>query len=179
MTFIRPVMLAAIFSALFGCNRSSPPPTVVPSTTSVVFAGSGIRADPGPGFKPIDALVAPPGVCLPTLVGSGGIVQVILLPADRADPVQAAAGLRTSFEQDTNSVPNSYQQSEFHSQSGLDGLFVTRARRTEKQGRTVEARSYSFLVLNAQGRCVAVDYLTIAPGTPTVVESIRHTITRD
>jgi len=51
---------------------------------------------------------APPGVCLPTLAGKGGLIQVLLLPPDRSEPQTAAVGVRAAFDANPKSVKDSF-----------------------------------------------------------------------
>jgi len=76
-----------------------------------------------------------------------------------SDLESATNSLKERFELDTKTVKDSFLQKEFTATSGLEGLCLSYTDRTEKDGKVIDLRSYSYVVKNNQGRCVAVSYL--------------------
>jgi hypothetical protein len=60
---------------------------------------------------------------------------------------------------DPKTIKDSFQTKDFAAANGLNGVCVSYTERSEKDGKTIDLRSYSYLVKNNQGRCVAVSYI--------------------
>ena len=169
------VGLVAVGVVLVACNRQSTEATP-PSSGAVAFSGSGITLTPGDGWKRIE-VAAGPGQCPPTLVGTGGMVQVLVLPPDRSDPQVAVTGLRAVFDANTEAVKDSFKQEQFTTESGLQGIRVSYSQQSEKGGRVTESRSYNYIVHNLEGRGVDVNYIATAQSDSDAIhQMIRKTL---
>ena len=170
------VVVAAVFVA---CKQQASDVTP-PSTGAIVFEGSGVSLTPGDNWKQIGrdsfAGATPPGVCLPTLASKAGLIQVLLLPADRSDPQTAAAGLRTAFDTNPKAIKDSFRQESITVQSGAQVIYVTYSQQPDKEGGS-ESRSHNYIVKNRAGRGVAINYITMARSDAEAVhQMIRRTL---
>jgi hypothetical protein len=134
---------------------------------------------PGDGWKQIGrgsfAGAAPPGVCLPTLAGKGGLIQVLLLPPDRSEPQTAAVGVRAAFDANPKSVKDSFRQESITVESGAQVIYISYSQQPE--GETPEGRSHNYIVKNREGRGVAINYITNArTDSDAVHKMIRQTL---
>ena len=167
--------LVAVAVVLVACKRQSTEATPPPSG-AVAFSGSGITLTPGDGWKRIE-IAAGPGQCPPTLVGTGGMVQVLVLPPDRSDPQVAVTGLRAAFDANPKAVKDSFKQEQFTTESGLQGVRVSYSQQSEKDGRATESRSYNYIVRNRESRGVGVNYIATAQSDSDAVHlMIRKTL---
>lgn len=171
--------LAALATIGVACKRQEAD-TTTPSAGAVVFEGSGVSLIPGDDWKQIGrssfAGAAPPGVCLPTLAGKAGLIQVLLLPTDRSDPQTAATGLRTGFDANPKAIKDSFKQESITVQSGAQVIYVTYSQSPEKEGGS-ESRSHNYIVKNREGRGVAINYITMArTDSDTAHKMIRQTL---
>ena len=169
----------AIAAVLVGCGRQAPD-TSPPSTRAVIFEGAGVSLVPGDEWKQIGrgsfTGAAPAGVCLPTLVGKAGLIQVLLLTPDRSDPLTAVAGLRTVFDANPKAIKDSFKQESIALQSGVQVIYVTYSHQPEKAGGS-ESRSHNYIVKNREGRGVTINYITMASSDSEAVhQMIRETL---
>ncbi|MBN9694087.1 MAG: hypothetical protein J0M24_27925 [Verrucomicrobia bacterium] len=168
-------VLIAVGVVIVACNRQSTEATP-PSSGAVAFSGSGITLTPGDGWKRIE-IAAGPGQCPPTLVGTGGMVQVLVLPPDRSDPQVAVKGLRAAFDANTKAVKDSFKQEQFTTESGLQGIRASYSQQSEEDGRVTESRSYNYIVRNRDGRGVGVNYIATAQSDSDAIhQMIRKTL---
>jgi len=173
------IALVAIAAVLVACKRQATD-AIPPSTGAVAFEGSGVSLVPGDEWKQIGrgsfVGAAPPGVCLPTLTGKAGLIQVLLLPPDRSDPQTAAAGLRTAFDANPKAIKDSFRQESIAVQSGARVVYVTYNRQPDKEGGS-EGRSHNYIVKNREGHGVAINYITMARSDSDAVhQMIRQTL---
>lgn len=126
----------------------------------VVFDGAGISLVPGDGWQQIDATPGLP-ICPPTLVGSSGMVRAMLFAPHLSDLNIAVNSLIEQFSSNPKTVKGSVMQKEFTAKSNLTGICLSYTERTENDGSVIDLRSYSYVVKNNQGRCVAVSYITM------------------
>ena len=153
--------------------------TTAPTPGVVVFEGAGVSLVPCDGWKQIGrgsfAGAAPPGVCLPTLAGKGGLIQVLLLPPDRSEPQTAAVGVRAAFDANPKSVKDSFRQESITVESGAQVIYISYSQQPE--GETPEGRSHNYIVKNREGRGVAINYITNArTDSDAVHKMIRQTL---
>ncbi len=167
--------LVAVATLLVACKRESKSFTEQ-SSGVVAFAGAGVSLDVGEGWKRIDASPGLP-VCPPTLVGEHGMVRAMLFAPDRSDLQKAASGLRSTFDANAEAMRDSFRQEEFAAESGLRGLHVSYAQRSEKEGHVTEMHSHNYVVTNRAGRCVSISYLaTVASDSDVVHQMIRKSL---
>src|SRR6266850_3554988 len=163
---MRPILIIALVGValiIVACKRQ--PGYAAPSSAGVlVFEGSAVSLVPGEDWKQIGkgsfAGAAPPGVCLPTLAGKAGLIQVLLLPTDRSDPQTAAAGVHAAFNANPKSIKDSFRQESVTVKSGAQVVYVTYSQQPEA-GRP-EGRSHNYIVKNREGRGVTINYITNA-----------------
>ena len=124
----------------------------------IAFDGAGISLIPGPDWQRIESSPGLP-ICPPTLIGPPGMVRAMLFAPQISDLQAAVASLKANPESASKILPGSVQQKEFTTSSKLVGLCLSYTERTEKDGSIVDLRSYSYVVKNNQGRCVAISYL--------------------
>lgn len=169
------IALFALAVTLVACKRKSA--EVAPTQSDfVAFAGSGLTLVPGDGWKRIE-ISAGLGQCPPTLVGTSGLIQVLILPPERSDPQVAVTGFRAAFDANPKAVKDSFRQEQFISESGLQGLRLSYSQQSEKDGQVTESRSYNYIVRNREGRGVGVNYIAIAKGDSDAVhQMIRQTL---
>lgn len=167
--------LVAVGVVLVACNRQST--EAMPSSSgAVAFSSSGITLTPGDGWNRIE-MAAGPAHCPPTLVGTGGMVQVLVLPTDRSDLQVAVTGLRAAFDANTKAVKDSFKQEKFTTEGGLQGIRVSYSQQSEKDGRVTESRSYNYIVRNLEGRGVGVNYIATAQSDSDAIhQMIRKTL---
>ena len=116
---------------------------------------------------------APP----PTLISQAGVIRVILLPTDRADPKVVADGLRTGFDGNPKAAKHSFRRQEFTSLTGVHGICVSYLQLDEEDGRVSEVQNSHYLVKNRGGRCVVVNYMaSAADDSDTINRTIRNTL---
>lgn len=176
---MRDILLVAPAMILVGCQRQGGDGTTT-SSDVVVFEGAGVSLVPGANWKQIGkgsfAGAAPAGVCLPTLAGPAGLIQVLLLPPDRSEPRTAAAGLRTAFDANPKSIKDSFRQESITVASGAEVIYVT----SREQSNSGEARSHNYIVKNRAGRGVAINYIANERvDSEAVHEMIRKTLKVD
>jgi hypothetical protein len=152
--------LVAVATLLVACKRESKSFTEQSSGT-VVFPDAGVALDVGDGWKRVDVSPGPP-VCPPTLVGEHGMIRAMLFAPDRSDLEKAASGLRSMFEVNSEAIKDSFRQEEFAAESGLRGLHLSYAQRSQKETEVIETRSHNYIVTNRAGRCVSISYLAPA-----------------
>jgi hypothetical protein len=162
--------LVAVATLLVACKRESKSFTEQ-SSGAVAFADAGVSLDVGEGWKRIDISPGPP-VCPPTLVGEHGMVRAMLFAPDLSDLQKAAGGLRSTFDANAEAVKDSFREQEFAAESGLRGLHVSYAQRSEKEGRVTEMHSHNYIVTNRAGRCVSISYLATAARDSDVVHGM-------
>jgi hypothetical protein len=113
----------------------------------------------------------------PTLVSPAGVIRVVLLPPDRAEPATVADGLRASFDASPKAAKHSFRRQEFASKSGVQGICVSYLQLAEKDGRVNEVQNSHFLVKNRGGRCVVINYLaSAADNSDAINRTIRSTL---
>jgi hypothetical protein len=172
------VALIAIAAVLVACERKAADAT--PSSPTVItFEDSGVSLIPGGEWKQIGrgdfSGAAPPGVCLPTLVGKAGLIQVLLLPPDRSDPQTAASGFRAAFDANPKSIKDSFRQESITVSSGAQVVYLAFGRQME--GNAPEGRSHNYIVKNRAGRGVAINYVGNAQtDSEAVHQMIRETL---
>ncbi len=173
---IASIALAVIVVACNPNATDSPPPS---AGAAVRFEGSGVSLVPGDQWKQIGENAfggfAPPGVCLPTLAGKAGLIQVLLLPPDRSDRQTAAAGVREAFEANPKSIKDSLRQEAITVSSGTEVIYLSYLQHGE--GDAPESRSHNYILKNRAGRGVAISYLANArTDSETVHQMIRQTL---
>ena len=169
------LVLIAVATFLVACKRESKSFTEQ-SSSVVAFAGAGVSLDVGQGWKRIDMSPGLP-ICPPTLVGEHGMVRAMLFAPDRSDLQKAASSLRATFDANAEAIKDSFRQEEFTTESGLRGLHLSYAQRSEKEGRVTETRSHNYMVTNRESRCVSISYLaTAASDSETVHQMIRKSL---
>jgi hypothetical protein len=172
---IASLVLVAVATVLVACKRENKPFTEQ-SSGVVVFADAGVSLDVGGGWKRIDISPGPP-VCSPTLVGEHGVVRAMLFAPDRSDLQRAASGLRSTFDANAEAVKDSFGQEEFAAESGVRGLHLSYAQRSEKDGHVTEMHSHNYIITNRAGRCLSISYLaTAASDSDTVHQMIRKSL---
>lgn len=118
-----------------------------------------------------------PGLYPIRLVGRAGMVRVILLPPELADPKAAATGLRATFEDNPAAIPGSFIEQPFVTDSALRGLHVQFRQRSQQEADTAEIENHHYFVRNQQGRCVAVHFQPGQTGEAEAVDRmIRNTL---
>ncbi len=157
---IAALALVGIATLLLACKRERKSFTEQ-SSGVVAFVDAGVSLNVGDGWKRIDLSAGPP-VCPPTLVGEHGIVRAMLFAPDRSDLQKAASGLRAAFDANAEAVKDSFRQEEFSAESGLQGVHVSYAQRSEKEGHVTEMHSHNYVITNRVGRCVSISYLASA-----------------
>jgi hypothetical protein len=172
------VALVALGVVVVACKKQAGE-TTASGACVVAFEGAGVSLVPGVDWKQLGrgsfAGAAPPGVCLPTLAGKSGLVQVLLLPPDRSEPQTAAAGVRAAFDANLRSIKDSYRQESITVQSGAQVIYVSYSQQPE--GATPEGRSHNYILKNRAGRGVAINYITNARTDSEVVhQMIRETL---
>jgi hypothetical protein len=101
----------------------------------------------------------------------------MLFVPDLSDLQKATAGLRSIFETNEGAVRDSFRQEEFEAQSGLRGLHVSYAHRSEKEGEVTEIHSHNYIVTNRAGRCVSISYVaTVSTDSDAVHQMIRKSL---
>lgn len=173
------ITLVAIAAVLVACRRQASD-TSPPSPRAIIFEGAGVSLIPGDEWKQIGkgsfAGAAPAGVCLPTLVGKAGLIQVLLLTPDRSDPQTAAAGIRAVFDANPKAIKDSFRQESIAVQSGTQVIYVTYSHQPDKEGGS-QSRSHNYIAKNREGRGVAINYITMASSDSEAVhQMIRETL---
>jgi hypothetical protein len=169
------LVLVAVATFLVACKPESKSSTAQ-SSGVVAFAGAGVSLDVGQGWQRIDVSPGPP-ICPPTLVSEHGMVRAMLFAPDRSDLQKAASSLRAMYDANAQSIKDSFRQEEFTTESGLYGLHLSYAQRSERDGRVTETHSHNYVVTNRESRCVSISY--IATGTndsETVHQMIRKSL---
>jgi hypothetical protein len=172
-------MVAALAAILVACDRQAVD-TGSPSAGRVVFEGAGVSLVPGDEWQRIGrgsfSGPAPLGVCLPTLAGRHGLIQVLLLPADQSDPRTAAADLRARFDVNFKAVRDSFRQEAITVPSGARVIYVTYRQQPVKEGGD-ESASHNYIVQNREGLGVAINYITMTRADSDAVhQMIRQTL---
>jgi hypothetical protein len=173
--FSNHVTVLAVAALLVACKRESKS-FIEQSPGVVAFAGAGVSLDVGQGWKRIEMSPGPP-ICPPTLVGEHGMIRAMLFAPDFSDLQKAAGSLRGRFDANAEAIKDSFRQEEFTAESGLRGLHLGYAQRSEKEGRVTEARSHNYIVTNRESRCVSISYIaTAASDSETVHQMIRKSL---
>jgi len=173
------VVLVAVVVSLAACQRQ--PGESAPSNSGTVsFKGSGVSFIPGDAWKQVGsgdfAGAAPPGVCLPTLAGKAGLIQVLVLPVDRSDPQVAADVLRKGFDANPKSIKDSFRQESITTQSGAQVIYVSSSQQADKPGIS-ESHNHNYIVRNRAGRVVAINHVTLTrTDSEAVQQMIRQTL---
>lgn len=152
--------LVAVATLLAACKREGK--SFTEQTSGVVtFADAGVSLDVAEGWKRIDVSPGPP-VCPPTLVSEHGMVRAMLFAPNHSDLQKAASSLRSVFDANVEAVKDSFRQEEFATESGVRGVHLSYAQRSEKDGHVTEMHSHNYIVMNRAGRCVSISYLAPA-----------------
>jgi len=113
----------------------------------------------------------------PTLTSQAGVIRVILLPTDSADPQTVADGLRARFDGNPRVAKHSFRRQEFTSLNGVHGICVSYLQLDDENGRVSEVHNNHYLVKNHGGRCVVVNYMASATAdSDTINRTIRNTL---
>jgi len=172
--FRRPILVALI-TFLIGCGRKDASFTEQ-DPGIVTFADAGVSVEVGNGWQRIDASPSP-AVCSPTLVGKPGMLRAMLFPPDRSDIAKASSAIRFAFDGNAEAVKDSFRQEPFSTESGVRGVQLSYAQRTEKDGRVTEMHSHNYVLTNHAGRCVSISYIsTAANDSDTVQQLIRKSL---
>ena len=164
-----------LLASILGCAREHEK-VKAPNPHTTGLAQAGVSLVLGDEWQAND-LAAPHSLKPPTLVSEAGVIRVILLPADRADPEVVADGLRASFDANPKASKHSFRRQKFVSKSGVQGLCVSYLELTERNGRVNEAQNHHYLVRNKAARCVVINYLASADSeADTVSRMIRTTL---
>ena len=103
------------------------------------------------------------------------MINALLLP-DVTDLKQAADRMQSSFSAHNKSLPDSFKQEDFTTESGLKGIHLSYTAQSGKSS-TPDMRSHSFITHNRRGECVSVSYIT-SPDVESaaVLEAIRKSL---
>ena len=113
----------------------------------------------------------------PTLVSQAGVIRVILLPPDRAEPDAVADGLRATFDENPLAAKHSFQRQKFVTETGVQGICISYLQLTKPEGQVSEVQNRHYLVKNRGGRCVVINYLASVGGDSDAVNrTIRNTL---
>jgi hypothetical protein len=174
MNLVNIVSLGVLVS-LLGCAREHDKvKTQNPHTLG--FSQAGVALVLGDEWQPNDG-TAPHSLRPPTLVSSAGVIRVMLLPVDRADPEVVANGLRAAFEANPKAAKHSFRRQQFVSKTGVQGICISYLQTSENGGRVSEVQNSHYLVRNRAARCVAINYLAAADAdSDAVSRTIRNTV---
>ena len=136
---------------------------------AVVFKSARILLSPGTGWKPVESggytLVR--NICLPVLEGEGqfkgGTIEVLSSPDFPKDPEAMATNLVKGLRSDPSVLKDTLRVDDFITQSGLRGIHIACRIVVSDENRHGDAIAHCYLVRNAQGRCVRLNYTTV-PG---------------
>jgi len=136
---------------------------------AVVFKAARILLSPGAGWKPVESggytLVR--DICLPVLEGQGlfkgGTIEVLSSPDFPTSPEIMATNLVNGLRSDPSVLKDTLRVDDFTTQSGLRGIHVACRIVVRDETRHAEAIAHCYLVRNARGRCVRLNYTTV-PG---------------
>lgn len=168
------VLSLGLAIAMFGCARQHEK-TRVESSHKTGFSQAGVSLVLGQEWQSNAA--APPGLRPPTLTSDAGIIRVVLLPQDRANPELVADGLRQAFENNPKAAKHSFRRQLFTSATGVQGICISYLEINDQNGRMTEVQNSHFLVRNRASRCVAINYLASAGADSTAVSrTIRSTL---
>ncbi len=172
------VVSVGLLVGMLGCAREREK-AKTPNPRTMVFSEAGISLVLGEEwqFNNLSNPASRHSLRPPTLTSQAGVIRVILLPVDRADPEAVADGLRESFDADRNAGKHSFRRQKFVSRNGVQGICVSYLERTERNGKVSEAQNHHFLIRNQAARCIAINYLASENSDPdTVSRTIRNTL---
>ena len=169
------VVSIGLMASLLGCARERGKVKAAnPRTTGFSQAGvSLVLGDEWQSSNPGNGESLQP----PTLISQAGMIRVILLPPDRAEPEVVADGLRAAFDENPTTTKHSFRRQTFISETGVRGICVSYLQRTEQDRQISEVQNRHYLIKNRGGRCVVINYLASAAGDSDAVNrTIRNTL---
>jgi len=169
------IVFAGLLLGLLGCAREREQVKVANPRT-LGFSQAGVSLVLGEEWQ-LENLSPPHSLKPPTLVSPAGVIRVILLPPDRAEPESVADGLRAAFDGDPKVSKHSFRRQKFVSEKGLSGICISYLQLGEKDGQPSEVQNRHYLVKNRAARCVVINYLASAGADSDAVNrSIRNTL---
>jgi hypothetical protein len=145
--------------SLLGCARQHQQ-VKAPNPRTMEFSKAGVSLMLGEEWQANN--FTSPSLQPPTLVSPAGVIRVVLLPPDRAEPENVADGLRASFETNPQAAKHSFRRQKFVSKTGVQCVCISYIQLTEKDGQVSEVQNRHYLLKNRGGRCVAINYLASA-----------------
>lgn len=151
------LVLISIAAVLAACKRGDG--NVAPAKSGVVlFPDAGITLEAGPEWQRVDVNPGLP-VCPPTLIGSAGMVRVMLFAPAIADLTNAASVIRSVYDGEAGAVKDSFHKEEFTTETGLRGQDISYKMQSEKSGVVTEAKTHKYVFQRKDGRCVAISHV--------------------
>ncbi len=169
------IVSVGLLVGLLGCAREHEKTAVVNPQT-MKFSQAGVSLMVGEEWQASNVTEVH-NMKPPTLVSQAGVIRVILLPPDRAEPEIVADGLRADFESNPKASKHSFRRQKFVSETGVQGLCISYLQFVGKEDQLSEVQNLHCLVKNKAGRCVVINYLASGVGdSDTVTRTIRNSL---
>ena len=154
------------FAVVVGACKQESTEVIERREAKVVFQGAGVSLLVSNDWMQVgsgnSSGPAPAGICLPTLAGNAGLIQVLLLPQERSDLQAAVTALLASLDSNPDAIKSSFRQERITVQSGAEVVYATYGMRSDRNPDGAVSRNHSYIVRNKAGRAVAINYIATA-----------------